>query len=125
MLNISNNKKKSLLNTETILNIDFPEELINKYKIYDKAIIVNLNEKIILKSKRFNGININYYRINIPDEYKIDGFQNELIYESLLYGKNYKNIKEKIKKDEIEINKLVGNNGIITQYEIANCRGRS
>ena len=118
MLNISNNKRKSLLKSEIILNIDFPEELVNKYKIYDNSIVVNLSEKIILQSKRFNGININDYKIKIPYEYKLKGFQDEIIYEALIYGKNYKNINQEIVKDKIEISKLVGNNGAIDKIEI-------
>jgi len=118
MLNISNNKRKSLLNSEVIINIDFPEELINKYRIYDDAIILNVSDKINFQSKRFNGININYYKIEIPDKYKLDDFQNEIVYESLIHERNYKKIKYKIEKDKIEINKLIGNNGTITKNEI-------
>ncbi len=119
MLNISNNKQRSLLKSEIIINFDFPEELINKYKVYDNAIILNMNDKINLHSKRFNGINVNYYKIDIPEEYKLDGFKDEIVYESLIYTKNnYKEIYKKIKEDKIEINKLVGNNGIIRENEI-------
>lgn len=119
MLNMSNNKQRSLLKSEIIINFDFPEELINKYKVYDNAIILNMNDKINLHSKRFNGINVNYYKIDIPEEYKLDGFKDEIVYESLIYTKNnYKEIYKKIKEDKIEINKLVGNNGIIRENEI-------
>ena len=117
MLNISNNKRKSLLKSEIIINIDFTEESINKYKIFDNAIIVNINDKINIQSKRFNGININYYKIQIPDEYKLEGFQNEIVYESLIYGKKYKYINERIIKEKIKINRLIGNNGIIKERE--------
>lgn len=119
MLNITNNKKKSLLKVEIIINIDFAEENINKYKIYDKAIIININDKINIQSKRFNGINVNYYKIEIPNEYKLEGFQDEIIYESLLYGKSFKNANKEILKDNIKINKLIGNNGIIKEHEFA------
>ena len=118
MLNVSNNKRRSLLKAETIINIDFPEETLNKYKIYDNAIIINLNEKINIESKRFNGININYYKIQTPNKYKSNNFQDEIIYESLIYGKKYEYINNKIIKDELKINKLIGNNGIITKNEI-------
>lgn len=117
MLNASNNKKKSLLKAKIIINIDFVEENINKYKIYDNSIIININDKINIKSKRFNGININYYKIQIPDEYKLEHFKDEIIYESLTYSKKYKYVKDKIKKDKIRINKLIGNNGIIEERE--------
>lgn len=118
MLNVSNNKEKSLLKSKIIINIDFPEELINKYRIYDKAIILNIQDNVALKRKRFNGINVNYYKIKIPDEYRIKGFKDELIYESLIYGKSYAEISEKIRRDNINIEKLIGRNGPIIEKEI-------
>ena len=119
MLNISNNKRRSLLKSKIIINIDFPEELINKYTIYDKAIILNIHDKINIKSKRFNGININYYKAVIPDEYKLKDFADEIIYESLIcVNTNYKSIIEMIKKDKITIKELIGNNGTISKNEI-------
>ncbi len=119
MLNISNNKRRSLLKSELILNIDFPEELINKYTICDKAIILNINDKINIKSKRFNGININYYKAVIPDNYKLEDFADEILYESLIcVDTSYKSIIEKIKNDKIRIKELIGNNGIINKNEI-------
>ncbi len=117
MLNISNNKRRSLLKSEIIINFDFPEELINKYRIYDKSILLNINEKINVQSRRFNGININYYKILIPNEYKLGKFQDEIVYESLIYGNKYEHINKKIMEDRIEINKLVGNNGGIRESE--------
>lgn len=119
ILNVSNNKRKSLLKSEIIINLDFPEELINKYRIYDNAIILNINDKINIYSKRFNGININYYKILLPDEYKLHSFQNEIVYESLIYTINsYKEINQKIIEDKIDISRLIGNNGIIRKNEI-------
>ena len=118
MLNVSNNKKRSLAKADIIINIDFPAELINKYRIFDKAIIANVNDKIDLQSKRFNGININYYKVKIPDKYKLEGFQNEIIYESLIYGKKYEKIKDRFVKDKIKIKKLIGKNGPIMESEI-------
>ncbi len=119
MLNISNNRKKSLLKSQIIINMDFPEELINKYKIFDNAIIININDKINLQSKRFNGINVNYYKINLPEEYKLDKFMDEIVYESLIYTKNnYKEISKKIMQDNIKIIGLIGNNGNISKNEI-------
>lgn len=101
--------------------MDFPEETINKYRIYDNALVLNISDKIDINSKRFNGINVNYYKIRFPDKYKLEGFQNETVYESLIYGKiKYKDINEKITKDKIKIDKLIGNNGTIKESEIAN-----
>ena len=112
----SNNKKVSLSKAEVIINIDFPEEILNKYRIYDKAIILNILEKISIKSKRFNGINTSYYKIDMPEEYKLDEFEDEIVYESLIY--NYKHLDDILNiiiKDKIEIEGLIGNNGIIKE----------
>ena len=117
MLNITNNKKKSLLKSEIIINLDFVEENINKYKIYNNAIIINISDKIAIQSKRFNGINVSYYKIGIPDEYKMEAFEDEIVYESLIYRKNYKHISKEISKDGIKVNRLIGNNGIIKECE--------
>lgn len=119
MLNISNNKKVSLSKAEIIINIDFPGEIVNKYRIYDKAIILNILEKISIKSKRFNGINASYYKISMPEEYKQERFEDEIIYESLIY--KYKHIDvilERATKDKIQIEGLIGNNGIIKEKEL-------
>lgn len=118
MLNVSNNKERSLLKSKIIINMDFPEELINKYRICDKAIILNIKDNVDLKRKRFNGINANYYKIKIPDKYRMKGFKSEIIYESLIYGKRYQEINEKIIKDNIKIEKLIGKNGPIIEKEI-------
>ena len=54
MVTVTNNKKKSLAKSNVILNYDFPTELINKYKIYDEAIILNVKQNVSISSKRFN-----------------------------------------------------------------------
>ena len=42
-IELSNNRRKSLLNSNIIINVDFEEEMVNKYNINSKAIIINLN----------------------------------------------------------------------------------
>lgn len=54
MVTVTNNKKKGLTKSNVILNYDFPTELINKYKIYDEAIILNVKQNVSISSKRFN-----------------------------------------------------------------------
>lgn len=117
ILNVSNNKKTSLLKSQIILNLDFTTELINQYKIYDRAIIVNILDKISIRSKKFNGININYFKINIPKKYKLEGFENEVIYESLICQNELYKAREMISKDKVKIVKLIGNNGYIKDRE--------
>lgn len=117
ILNITNNKNKSLSNANLIINIDFPEEIINKYEINSNAIIVNIFNEIKIRAKKFNGININYYKACIPKEYQIDGFQNNLIYESSIYKYSYENARKDIIASKIRIKKLVGINGDISENE--------
>lgn len=117
ILNITNNKSKSLSNANLIINIDFPEEIINKYEINSNAIIVNIFNEIKIRAKKFNGININYYKACIPKEYQIDGFQNNLVYESSIYKCSYENARKDIIANKIRIKKLVGINGDISENE--------
>ena len=117
ILNITNNNSKSLSNANLIINIDFPEEIINKYEINSNAIIVNIFNEIKIRAKKFNGININYYKACIPKEYQIDGFQNNLVYESSIYKYSYENARKDIIANKIRIKKLVGINGDISENE--------
>lgn len=113
MLTITNNKKKSLKNARIILNIDFPKETINKYNIFDEAIIVNLDGDVKIDKKRFSGININDYEIKSSFVFN-NKFYAKDIYESKIYKKTtFINIREEIKKSGLKIKELVGNNGII------------
>ena len=113
---VNNNKRKSLLKSELILNIDFPTELINQYRIYYEAIIINVKEKIKINKKRFNGININDYEIkfgNIEeiDYEKFEKFYKKDIYEAKTYKKQpYEDIIRKIKRDKVEIAQLKSEN---------------
>ena len=117
ILNLSNNRRKSLLKSRLILNLDFPEELVNKYRIYDEAVLINLLDKVNIKSKRFNGINVNSYRIKKPSKFKASGFYDEVVYESLIYKLNsFERIYERISKDKIELSSLIGNNGVISKF---------
>ena len=46
MITVTNNRKKSLVKSDIIYNVDFPEEILNKYVITDDAIIINLRGKM-------------------------------------------------------------------------------
>lgn len=119
VLNISNNKKASLSKSEIIINLDFPQELINQYNIYNKAIIINILEKIFIYRKKFNGVNINYFKIIMPEKYVLSEFDNEILYESIIYQYNeLLSIRNRIIGDKIKIRKLIGNNGPVQESEI-------
>lgn len=117
VIKISNNKKKGLLKSKIILNLDFCEEDINTYNIPKEDIIINTSYPVRIKTKKFNGININSYNIIIPNNYKIEGFDDEIIYESLIYNLDYNEARECILKDKIRIRNLIGEKGIIQEKE--------
>ena len=50
IIKLSNNMKANLNNTEVLVNIDFPEEIINKLYIPNNIIILNMPKDI--KQKR-------------------------------------------------------------------------
>lgn len=117
IITITNNKKKSLMKSQIILNIDFPKELINKYNIQDEVIIVNVKPNVKINRKRFNGLTINDYEIDFRDDKKNnkalnDKFYLKDLYEAGLYKKQrISEIKEKIRVDKVIIKKLILNNG--------------
>lgn len=119
MITVTNNKKKSLAKSEIILNVDFPTELINQYYIYEKAIIINLRGNVKINRKRFNGININDYKMefNYLDEFDYDKnnlYDKKDIYEAQIYQKQpYQEIIKRIKKDKVKIVGLIGNKTVL------------
>ena len=60
---LTNNRKKALAKANIILNFDFPSDVINEYIIFDESIIINLEECIKIKKKRFCGKVINDYKV--------------------------------------------------------------
>jgi len=117
MIKISNNPKTDLLKSNIIINMDFIEDIINKYNLPKQGIIININGNIKIKSKKFNGLNINNYKIQMPEKYKIDGFCNEFVYEGNIWGLDYKNARKQILDDKIRIKCLIGENGEIDKRE--------
>lgn len=117
IITVTNNKKKSLMKSQIILNVDFPKELLNKYKINEDAIIVNVRGKIKINQKRFNGLNISDYEINYRDDKKekqelSNKYFLKDLYEAKLYKKQrIQEIKEMLKVDKVVIAKLILNNG--------------
>lgn len=122
LINIANNKRKSLKNSDIIINFDMPEELINKYNINQKSVFINISEQADIKRKIFNGINILNYEINWDDEYddiflNYSKFQKNILYESLLKNNEYVHNINKIKEDNIKISEFIGVRGKINKEE--------
>ena len=112
MITINNNKKKSLTKTDIILNVDFPNELINKYRIAEKAVIINIRGNIKISQKRFEGKIYNDYEIKYEnleefDFDKEDIYYKKNIYEAYIYKQQpIENIMKKIRKDKVKITEL-------------------
>lgn len=112
IITITNNKKKSLIKSQIILNIDFPEEILNKYNIQDEATIINVRGNVKINKKRFNGLNINNYEIDFRDDKKdIKTLNNKFylkdLYEAGIYKKQrLSDIKKKILEDKVIISNI-------------------
>lgn len=129
LISVSNNKRKALKRAKYILNINLKKEELEKYNINRNAIIINIRENIIFDNLNFDGININNINIKLSDECieKFEMLNNKYdikkLYEINLMNENIKStnvekIYEKIKKDEIGIEEIIGNNGIINDEEL-------
>ena len=119
---VSNNQKKSLLKPQIILNMDFNKEVLNKYNINENAVIINLEGNMKIDEKRFNGINVNDYEIEVGREENIwrenmKKFRTKDLFEAVLYMKdNFKNICSKIAKNSVSIKEVYGKNGKIERF---------
>lgn len=117
LIKLSNNMKTNIKSSEIIINIDFPEEILNKLDIPNNAIVINIPKNINITSKRFTGVNVKSWNIKIPNKYKVEGFQDKIIYESLIYKKPIIKVFNQIENDHIEIEELIGLNGAIDKRE--------
>lgn len=134
---ITNNKRKALSKSELIVNFDFVQEVINQYNIVENATIINLNDKIKINKKRFCGIIITDYEVEIQKNINnektkfldIDDIlekQEEFSLKEIIEEKVYSNfakqpdfnrfemIENFIKRHNIKIKKLYGINGIFS-----------
>ena len=129
LISVSNNKKKALKRAKYILNINLNIEELSKYKINRNAIIINIMEDVKYNDPTFDGINVNYFKVKCPDEYVEkfeqigDNFDTAQLYESILLKDNVQkrdieDVYERIKKDEVIVSELIGNNGTISDEEL-------
>lgn len=119
---VANNTKKSLAKPPIILNLDFNMQVLNKYKINENAIIINVEGDMKIRSKRFSGININNYEIVVGREENIwrenmSVFENKDLLEATLYIRDtFNNIRRKIMRNKVSIKELYGENGKIERF---------
>ena len=119
IITVGNNKRKSALKSNVIINVDFPNELINQYNIYDEAIIINLRRNIKINKKRFTGININDYKIDFDNFEEFD-FEKEMLFDKkdiyeaeLIKNQPFKYSRNDLNKYKVKITKLFGTNNEI------------
>lgn len=125
LITITNNKNKGLKRAKYIINLDFDNEVISKYKINRDSIIINCNNSKINVLKYFEGIIINNIEIKIEEKEELQMFYKEFdkvdIYESFeIKSVKYLENITKIKEDKLKIVNVIGNNGVINTKEIAN-----
>lgn len=119
---ISNNQRKSLLRAPIILNLDFNKQVLNRYKINENAIIINIEGDMRINTKRFNGININNYEIEVGREENIwrenmQKFRKKDLLEAVIYKRDtFQNIRNKINKNKVIIKDVFGENGKIERF---------
>ena len=102
--------------------MDFNKEVFNRYKINENALIINLEGDMKILTKRFNGININDYEIEVGKEENIwrenmRNFKNKDLLEAVLYMKDtFQNIRSKIAQNKVSIKEVFGINGKIERF---------
>lgn len=117
IITITNNKKKSLMKSQIIVNVDFPKELINKYRINENAVVINVKKSLKIVQKRFNGLTVNDYEIDFKNDICDEKFFSKSydlkdLYEAGIYKKSsFVDLRKKIKNDKVCIKKLLLNNG--------------
>lgn len=114
LTSVGNNKRKVLSKTNIILNLDFPTELINRFKINSESTIINFKGNVKIKDKRFNGLNINDYEIDWEEQVNPDKFYTKDLYEAIQYKNQLiEETLRKLKRDNIKIKKLIAQNTTI------------
>ena len=107
LISVSNNKRKSLIKAEYIINVDFTENDLAQYNINRQSIIFNISDNKIEHIHGFDGIIINNIELNSLKNERFD-LQDE-------YEKNKELIINRIEKS---MYKLVGKNGYIARSEL-------
>lgn len=108
-ITITNNKRKSLLKSKIVVNVDFPNDVFNKYRLNEDSIIISIKMPLKINQKRFNGKLITNYEIKynceICDEkYFCGNYYLKDLYESQIYKRRtFKDLQNRIKNDKVRI----------------------
>lgn len=129
LISVSNNKKKALKRAKYIINVNLDKSELEKYRINRDAIIINIKKYVKYDNLCFNGVNVNNFNVQLPDEYveKFEVLNNEFdftrLYESILISEYAENtdiekIYKRIRDDKVRIKGVIGNNGYIPEKEL-------
>lgn len=120
IVNVANNKRKSLKKAKIIINLDFSKEEISEYNIFRNSIIINVTDQKLNNLKAFEGIIIQDIEMKLEEDQEKfikDNNLNKNFKKIELYESMYNN-SELV--DNTEIMYLYGNNGIISEKELRN-----
>ena len=110
-IQLTNNRKKSLLKSQIVINQDFDENELKRCNLNKDCYIINVNYKIYNDFKNINACDISINK-KLNEEIK-KHVKETIIYESILYemyGDNsYIDIQQDLDKNVI-INKIYINN---------------
>ena len=117
LLNVSSNYKKALLKSSVIINFDFSKKELEKRCIFAKdSVLINVKENVEISKKYWEGKNITFFGIDMPEKYEayleeFEGFDESILYESFLYkNTSYRNIKKELAEDDLKILYLLDTN---------------
>lgn len=129
IVTVTNNKKKSLKRAKWIVNFDLSSEELRKYAINRTATILYLTKEGVYEENSFEGIHICQAGIDVSQEIK-QFFETQhllkqcpltILYESTIQKtQNLRQIREKLKKDQVRIEKLYGKRGVLSEREYQN-----
>lgn len=120
ILCIANNKRKSLRRAKIIINLDFSKEELSKYTIFRNALIINIAQNKLTNLNGFEGIIVQDIEVKNTE---VNLKENEVIKQNKLF-ENFRQLEiyESIlnSNEKIQISKLYGNNGQISEKELRN-----
>lgn len=116
LIAITNNKRKSLMKANFIINLDLTNEELGSYNINRNGVIINCANEKITKLSCFEGIIINNIQIKGEDNEFGNSFDYIDILKCNIHDKSINTVKS------IEITNLIGNNGIINKKELLNMK---
>ena len=121
VLNIANNKKKSLKKAKIIINLNLSKDEINTYQLFRNSIVINLSKEKLVNLKGFEGTIIDNIDINLEKSEIKDILEKNNIISNFKNVEIYQTLTETERRNaKIKVNKLYGNNGELNQKEVIN-----